>query len=172
MRVDLARHGFVVHRPHRRPWLERVSEPDRVRLLDEPFEDGVVHLRVDEDPLARLADLAGVREAAERRAGDGELEVGVVKDDGRAVAPELEQHRLCARAACDRLPDTRTAGEADGVRPRARNDLAAHLGAAEDETDRAYWDARLEHALEQLHRDERRRRRRLPDDRVADCQAR
>jgi hypothetical protein len=76
-----------------------------------------VHPLRDEDALARLADLTGVAEGAERSSLDGQLEIGIVKDDRRTVSAELEQQRLRARLARDSVPDREAAGEADRMCP-------------------------------------------------------
>ena len=78
-----------------------------------------------EEALAGRAALAGAQErGGEARLGR-RVDVGVVEDDHRAVAAELEQHRLARRALRDLLAGLDRADEADRVRPRAAGDLVA-----------------------------------------------
>ena len=62
---------------------------------------------VDDDAVDRHADLALVQELAEDRRVDGEVEVGVVEDDERAVPAQLECHLLEHLAAGGELADVR-----------------------------------------------------------------
>ena len=71
----------------------------------------------DEDPPRGAADLPGVRERRRGDRGGRALQVGVVEDDHRAVAAELEQQVLVPRRAGDRLAGARPAGQADRVDP-------------------------------------------------------
>ena len=73
--------------------------------------DPVLH----EDPVRRDARLAAVPELADQRAGDGRVEVGVVEDDERGVAAELERDLLHLLRALrhQELPDLGRAGEAE-----------------------------------------------------------
>ena len=96
--------ALVDHRP-----VEHVARrvADR-RLLDRARQAGeelVVHGVVDDRGAERRAALAGGAEAAEQRALDGEVEVGVVHDDQRVLAAELQARRL--QVAPAQLADAR-----------------------------------------------------------------
>jgi hypothetical protein len=78
--------------------------------LREPGEEVVVDGLVHDRRPQRRAALARRAEAAEQRALDGEVEVGVVHDDERVLAAELEARRLQVAAAqlADLAPDRRS----------------------------------------------------------------
>ena len=124
--VHLRRHALVVERAHRRAVGERVAEDDA--LGDERREPGdelLAHVAVDEQALAGGAALAGAEEARGRGRLGGELEVGVVEHDDRAVAAELEHRRLAGRRLGDAAPGLGRADEADAVRAGVARDLVA-----------------------------------------------
>ena len=66
------------------------AEPERLRALDETGGERVVEALVDDDAARRRAALAGGAERRPDDAVDGEVEVGVVHDDDRVLAAELE----------------------------------------------------------------------------------
>ena len=70
----------------------RVADLQAADPVDKPVDELVVDLRVDDQSIGRHADLALVQELAEDGRVDGEAEVGVVEDDGRAVPAQLEGH--------------------------------------------------------------------------------
>ena len=76
-----------------------------------------MHALVDDHGAQRGAALAGGAVAAEQRALDGEVEVGVGHDDERVLAAELQARRLQVAAAqrADLGADRARAGEADLV---------------------------------------------------------
>ena len=71
--------------------------------------------RVDEDAGAVRADLAGRVEIAEERARDRIVEIGIVEDDQRRLAAELQRDVLqgLRRVGHDRLAGPDLAGERD-----------------------------------------------------------
>ena len=76
--------------------------------------------------LAEMQVWPRVAELAEQRAGDRLVEVGVVEDDERRVAAELERDLLHLPRALrhQELPDLGRAGEAELADERARRQLA------------------------------------------------
>ena len=99
----------------------RLVAPD---ALDELADEVVVHRLVHEDALAAEAGLAGVPVAADDDRLDGGVDVGVLADDHRVRAAELERDALQHRAG-DRhhvAADLGRAGEGD----------AAHVGVADE----------------------------------------
>ena len=95
------------------------------------------------------AGLARVAELAERGARDGGVEVGVVEDDERRVAAELERDLLQLRRALlhQQLADRRRAGEPELAHERVRRHLRADrgrvLGGAGHHGEHARGQARL-----------------------------
>ncbi len=90
------------------------------RRLDRAGQAGnevLVHGLMDDRGAQRRAALARRAEAAEQRALDGQLEIGVGGDDHRVLAAELQARRLQVTAAerADLAPDGRGAREADLV---------------------------------------------------------
>ena len=67
---------------------------------------------MDQVPAGCHADLALVQERAPRAGADGELEVGVVEDDQRRVAAQLQVGAL--EMACGRLSDATAGGSGAG----------------------------------------------------------
>ncbi len=66
----------------------------RLGRLDQPGEEGVVDPVEHDHPRAGRALLAGVAEGALEDADDRLVEVGVVVDDDRVLAPHLGDHPL------------------------------------------------------------------------------
>ena len=109
--------------------VERVAEAQRSSGVLEPGHELVVDRLLDQDPLAGGAALAGAQVAADDRAFDRAVDVGVGEDHHRAVAAELEHHVLAGRASRDRCAGLGRADEADAVDQRVAGDLVADLGA-------------------------------------------
>ena len=86
--------GLGDQRAHGDGLVEGVAEDDALGALGEAVEEGVVEAALDEDAGGVGADLAGGVEVAEHGAADGRLEVGVVEDQQRGLAAELEGDRL------------------------------------------------------------------------------
>ncbi len=82
---------------------------------DEPLEERRLDAFVDEDAGAVRADLAGGVEIGEERAGHRIVEVGIVEDDERRLAAELQRHVLQRRRRVGhhRLAGADLAGERD-----------------------------------------------------------
>src|SRR5262249_50895824 len=135
--------------------VHRVADRERLRPLDEPLDDRVVLRLGDEEPRPRLARLSLVEEAAEERAVDRHLEVGVVEDDVGRLAAQLEGHLLDGAGSelLNAPADLRRAGERDLVDERARAQLLAALGAAPvDDVDDALREIGLVDDLRELER--------------------
>ena len=69
--------------------VSRIALRDLCSTLDEPGGEGLGDALLHEQPGAREAYLAGVVVLLDCQI-DGKVEVGVVEDDGRALAAELE----------------------------------------------------------------------------------
>ena len=147
--VHLRRHAFVVEGAHRRRLREGVTEEDT--LHDEPRElrdELLAHVAVDEQALAGRAALAGAEEAGGHGRLGCEVEVGVVEDDDRAVAAELEHRRLAGGRLGHAPPGLGRADEADPVRARVARDLVADDRARPgDEVEDPRRQVGLDHAL-------------------------
>ena len=128
---------------------------------------------MDDRGAERRAALAGRAVAAEQRALDREVDVGVVHHDHRVLAAELQARRLQVAAAqlADLGADRARAGEADLVdEPLLQRALEARerLGAfGLDEVEHAGGHAAGEEQLGQRVAERRRVLGRLPDDGVA-----
>ena len=143
---------------------------DRLRVaLDERVVDAVLH----EQAVGGDADLAGVAELAQDGAGDGLVEVGVVEDEERRVAAELERelHDLAGALRHQDLADGRRSREGELAHDRVARQLAADhgrvLGIAGHDLEDARGDPRAVGELGQGERRERRLLGRLAHDRVA-----
>ena len=108
--------ALVDHRPVE-DVLGRVADRGRAQALVELGHERVVDRLVDDRRAERRAALPRRAEAAEQRALDGEVDVGVVHHDHRVLAAELEARRLQVAAAqrADLGADRARAGEADLV---------------------------------------------------------
>ena len=91
---DLRALGGGDQRTHLHGLVHGVAERDPLGAGDEAVEEGVADGAMDEDAGAVRADLAGGVEVAEHRAADGAVEIGVLEDDERRFAAELERHVL------------------------------------------------------------------------------
>ena len=82
----------------------------------EPVTELVCHRLVHDEPLRAQAGLAGVQEAARDGLGDDDVEVGILEDDERVGAAELEQALLRGPpgAGRDVGAGSVAAGQADG----------------------------------------------------------
>ena len=96
---------------------DRVADRRRAQPLGQLGDELVVDRLVHDRGAQRRAALARGAEAAEQRALDREVEVGVVHDDHRVLAAELQARRLEVAAAelADLAADRARAGEADLV---------------------------------------------------------
>ena len=136
---------------------ERVARAQALGLLGERRRVRLGQVAVDEVTAGREADLAL---ELERREGTGRgrrVEVGIVEDDERVVAAELERDLLehAAGQHADAAPDRRGAGERDD-----RDIRVCHEGLA----DIRPTDHDLEQSLGQPRLGEDRREHRAADD--------
>ena len=137
----------------------------RAQLGDEALVDGFLH----EQPRARAAHLALVEPDRVDHAFDHAVQVGVVVDDERALAAQLEG-KLLARARgglADDAADLGRAGESDLVDAGMIDDGRARLAVAVHEVHDARRQADLVHDLGERHRGERRELGGLEHQRVA-----
>ena len=141
---------LVDQRRHVGRLVERVAHLERLDERDELLHERVVHRPVHDDALHRDADLAGVGEPAGHDALHGEVEVGVVVDDGRRVVAQLERDHLHAGVARDLPPHRRAAGEAHHVGALVGDHQVADGAAgADDDLERAVGEAGLGQQLRQ-----------------------
>ncbi len=159
------------------PTFEAASVPGPTRsaaiaareALDERVVDRVLHV----DPVRADARLARVAELADHRAGDRGVQVGVVEDEERRVAAELERDLLDLSGALrhQQLADLGRAGEAELAHDRVRGQLAAdqrRVGRRSgDDREDAARDAGALGELDQRERRERRLLGGLDDHRAA-----
>ena len=92
--LDLRDGRLVDQRPDLDALGEAVRDLQRGDGLGERADEVVVDPVLDEEPVRRDARLPRVPELAHHRSGDRLLEVGVVEDDERRVAAELERDLL------------------------------------------------------------------------------
>ena len=100
---------------------------------------------LDQEPAARRAHLAGVAEGGAHRGGRRGVEVGVVEDDVRALAAELQGEALGRRrrGAHHQAADLGRAGEADVLHVGVADQRRADLAVPGEHVDDARRDARL-----------------------------
>src|SRR5438477_4308603 len=94
VRVDLLERGLVDHRADVGAFLPARAEPQLLDPRDELLLQRVVDFLVCDHARRRGAALAGRPERRPDDAVDGEVEVGVVHDDDRVLAAELEMDVL------------------------------------------------------------------------------
>ena len=141
----------------------------RRQFLEELIGDPVV----EDDLLRRHADLAGIGKGAEDAGIDRRVDIGVVEDDQRRLAAELEEHRLeVARGKRrDDPADARRAGEVDPLDPgmgdQRLDDLVGVLRGVGDQIDRALRQAGVAEGLDDQGMGARAILRGLEDDGVA-----
>ena len=148
--------------------LDRVAEPQLLRLAGDALDEAVGDLAHHVDALDPRAGLAGVGEAAPDGAGDRVVEVGVGADDHRVLAAELEHRALQPLGAdlADLAADLDRAGEED-LAGAGLGQRVADRAAAVDDADQALGQAALlEDAADRLAQ-QRRQAGRLEDDAVA-----
>ena len=153
----------------------RVAEAEALGLLGQRVDVRAGERLVDEVPPGREADLALELERREGAGRDGGVEVGVVEDDERVVAAELERDLLepPARQLTHPPADGRRPGERHDRDVRVGDQRLADVGAADDDLEDALGQAGLaEDRLEHRAADDRRLRVRLQDDGVAERQRR
>ena len=127
--LDAHRLRLRDHGAEPRLLVERVPRAEALDERRQPLDELAVHLTGDEHALDGDAHLAGVDEAARRGRRRDPVEIGVGKDDQRAVRAELEREALDAGHARDLLPDGGRAREADLAHARVGAEHAAELRA-------------------------------------------
>src|SRR6185436_13004275 len=118
-------------------------EVERLDALEEPLEERLANVLVDEQALDADAHLAGVRERADEGPLDRPVEVGRLVDDHAGVAAELEDDLLLAGALLHPPADRRAAGEAEQLEAVVADHLVAELAAHRQDADAAGRRARL-----------------------------
>ena len=102
-RFDVAEHALVVLGPDQRAELgsriERIPGPDFPRPVGHSRDDLLVERLLDEQPRSRRAALTVHGEDLGERRVDAELRVGVLEDDHRRLAAELDRGALERRRA-------------------------------------------------------------------------
>src|SRR5205085_8603714 len=94
VRVDLLERAAVDHRADVGVVLPARAQAHRLRSRDELRGERVVDALLDDDAARGGAALAGGAEGRPEDAVDGQVEVGVVEDDDRVLAAELEMDVL------------------------------------------------------------------------------
>src|SRR5918996_688235 len=165
---DLFQLLLRVDRPDVRVLVERVADAERahpsLQLGDRRLVDRLLH----EEPGARAADVALVEVDAVDDALDGLVERGIVEDDVRGLPPELERELLAAPGDrfLDRLAHLRRAREGDLVDAGVLDELGACAAVSGDDVHDSGGKLGLAEDVAEEERRERRRLRRLEDDRV------
>src|SRR5690606_33622110 len=109
--------------------IARVTALQLLRVRDELLRERLDDAAVDDDALDGHANLTLMHERAERCRVHGALDVGVVEDDQRVLAAELEHAALQQRAGLrgELGADGRRAREADAAHRRIRDELVADV---------------------------------------------
>ena len=156
-------------RPHLHALVHRVADDDALGAGDKAVEEGVLDAALDEDAGGVRADLAGGIEVAEHRAADRVVEVGVVEDEERRLAAELQRHRLQPGGGrgVDLAAGRHRAGERDLGDGRMRRQRPADRAAALEHGEGAGGKAGFGQDLAELQRAERGQLGGLEDQRVA-----
>jgi ParB family chromosome partitioning protein len=94
VRLDLLDRLHVDQRPDHRARLEAVGDLHRAGGLGEALGKGVIDAVPHQDAVGADAGLAGIAVFRGDRVLDRHLDVGVVKDDERRVAAEVQRHLL------------------------------------------------------------------------------
>jgi len=115
--VDTRDRRLVDQWAHVGIWVQTVADANALEDCGQPRANLVRDAALDEDPRAGHAELPGERRDAGRQQRDGAVEVGVVEDDHRRLAAELEVHSLQGRGAVggDDPPDGGAPGVADDL---------------------------------------------------------
>ena len=164
-RVDRADVGVLV---------ERVAEPQGREPRLEPLDDLVVDRLLHEQAAARAADLALIEEDARDDPVDRLLDGGVLEDDVRGLAAELERHLLVGARDClrDLAADRGRPGEGDLVDTRMPHQRRSGGSGARHDVDNTRRQIGLLEDLGEQQRGERRGLGRFQHDGVARRRAR
>jgi hypothetical protein len=127
--VDARDRRLVDQRAHVGIRVQAVADANALEISGQPRANLVRDATLNEDPRARHAELPGERRDACRQQRDGAVEVGVVEDDRRRLAAELEVHPLQGRGAVggDDPPDRGAPGVADDL-DLGRGDEVGRVG--------------------------------------------
>ena len=156
-------------RAHEGPGIEWIPDRGEFDHRHESFEHGVVDVAMHEESGGQGASLSGQRREAERRHGDGPVEIGVGEHQVRRLPAEFEGQRgECLRRRLHHPGRRRPApGEADLGDVGVPHQGVAGLGPAGDHVEDTGRQAGFERQLGETVRAERRQLGRLGDDRVA-----
>ena len=137
--------------------IQRVADAHGAHPRREPLEEGRLDGAMHEHARAVRADLAGGIEVTEQRAADGVLEDGVIEDDERRFAAELERHLLQrgGRIRHDRFARPDLAGQGDLADLGVCGEQAAGVRHALHDLKHALRQPRLAENLAQPHGRER-----------------
>ena len=155
--------------------VSRVADLQRVHRGDEALGELVGDPLVHIHALVADADLAAILEARQHGGAHRRADVGVLGDDERRLAAELEAQQLevVGGVAEHLLAGAHAAGQRDQARDRVAHQRRADaLAGAADDVDDAGREIELERELRDLERRDRRALVRLDDDRVAGDQRR
>ena len=114
-RLDLGDRLAVDQRADSGAGLDAGADGELLDRLDQRRREAVVDAGLHQDAVGADASLAGVAIFGGHGAGDGLIEIGVVEDDERRVAAELERellHRVGA-LPIEHLADRGRAGEGE-----------------------------------------------------------
>ena len=143
--------------------------------LGQAGEEFFGYLALEDQARPRAADLTLSGEDAEHSEFQRRVEIGIGKDNVRALAAEFEGHFLevAGRGGHDFASGDPTAGEGDLVHPVARREGRTHrVTGPEDEVGRTGRKTGFFHEFEKFHRGNGRHFRRLENARIACGQTR
>src|SRR5690606_20585495 len=100
-RLDAPGRVLVDHRTDVDPLFHRVAHAAGFDLRDEFPDEGIGHRLLHQDALHADAVLAAVDYPAPHAAGGGQIQVGILGHDHRAVAAEFQRHFLAAGNGLD-----------------------------------------------------------------------
>src|SRR5579884_3833073 len=166
--ADLLQLGGGVDRAHVGVLVERVADAQGREAPLQLRDERLVDRLLDEEPRAGAADVALVEVDPVHDPLHGLVERGVVEDDVRGLAAELERQLLAAAGelALDRLPHLGRARERDLVDVLVLDDGRAGAAVAGDDVDHPGRQLGLAQHVAEEQRGERRRLRGLEDDGV------
>ena len=99
MTFDLLDGRRIDHRANLDPGLCPRANFQRFDPRGQRGDEGVVNARLNRDPVGADAGLAAIAELRGHRAFNGGLQIGVVENDERRVAAQLEAQTLPGRGA-------------------------------------------------------------------------
>ena len=175
MRLDLLDRLLVDERPLRHAGLRPVADLELADSGGELGDEGVVNAVLRVDAVGADAGLAHVAELGDDRALDRGVDIGVVEDDERRVAAELEPDLLhrSRRLAHEELADLGRAGEAEKrTACMLAHRLADRRRVSGHEVEHAGGHAGAQRELAERERGQRRLGRGLGDHRAADRERR